>query len=238
MSNLIKTDSGVTMIYESRTSARFEIDSIQSGFGSVVGKSLSHILLGLLDGFAVIGFKIEGVEHEFSSIKGVVDNVSEIAMSLKQIRFKKLNNKNEKILIKYEGNEKFTAGDISKFTKNYEILNPELVIFNCDSFVSLNIELMIGFGSVYQSAEDNAGKVDVKGMIFIDAIFSPVLDVQYKIEKYFIEKHKNYESLVIDITTDGSIDPKDALINACKLLKKCNSLMANVISSIKTISID
>lgn len=217
--NFVKPDK-VIMINSTETTGQFEFRPLEPGFGITIGNSLRRILLSSLEGYAITSLKIEGVEHEFSTIKGVVEDVTEIVLNLKQVRFKKQldNHDNEKITVHFAGNEKFTAGDIGKYVNGFQILNPDLVIFNCDSSVRLKMELTVERGRGYVPAEENKTNSAPIGTIFIDSIYTPIKNVKYTIENYRVEQKTDYERLIMDIVTDGSIHPKDALKEAAKIL--------------------
>jgi DNA-directed RNA polymerase subunit alpha len=217
--NFVKPDK-VVMISSTETTGQFEFRPLEPGFGITIGNSLRRILLSSLEGYAITSLKIEGVEHEFSTIKGVVEDVTEIILNLKQVRFKKQldNHDAEKINIGFSGSDKFTAGDIGKFVNGFQILNPDLVIFNCDPSVRLKMELTVERGRGYVPAEDNKTNNATIGTIFIDSIYTPIKNVKYNIENYRVEQKTDYERLIIDIVTDGSVHPKDALKEAAKIL--------------------
>ncbi|MBL7911342.1 MAG: DNA-directed RNA polymerase subunit alpha [Bacteroidia bacterium] len=217
--NFVKPDK-VIMINSTETSGQFEFRPLEPGFGITIGNSLRRILLSSLEGYAVTSLRIEGVDHEFSTIKGVVEDVTEIVLNLKQVRFKKQldNHDNEKITVHFAGSEKFTAGDIGKYVNGFQILNPDLVIFNCDSSVRLKMELTVERGRGYVPAEENKTNSAPNGTIFIDSIYTPIKNVKYNIENYRVEQKTDYERLILDIVTDGSIHPKDALKEAAKIL--------------------
>lgn len=217
--NFVKPDK-VIMISSTETSGQFEFRPLEPGFGITIGNSLRRILLSSLEGYAITSLRIEGVDHEFSTIKGVVEDVTEIVLNLKQVRFKKQldNHESEKITVHFAGADKFTAGDIGKFVNGFQILNPELVIFNCDPGVRLKMELTVERGRGYVPAEENKSNSAPVGTIFIDSIYTPVKNVKYNIENYRVEQKTDYERLIMDIVTDGSIHPKDALKEAAKIL--------------------
>ena len=217
--NFVKPDK-VIMINSSETSGQFEFRPLEPGFGITIGNSLRRILLSSLEGYAVTSLIIEGVDHEFSTIKGVVEDVTEIVLNLKQVRFKKQldNHDNEKITVHFAGSDKFTAGDIGKYVNGFQILNPDLVIFNCDPSVRLKMELTVERGRGYVPAEENKTNSAPNGTIFIDSIYTPIKNVKYNIENYRVEQKTDYERLILDIVTDGSIHPKDALKEAAKIL--------------------
>jgi DNA-directed RNA polymerase subunit alpha len=217
--NFVKPDK-VIMINSTETIGQFEFRPLEPGFGITIGNSLRRILLSSLEGYAITSLKIEGVDHEFSTIKGVVEDVTEIVLNLKQVRFKKQldNHDNEKITVHFAGSEKFTAGDIGKYVNGFQILNPDLVIFNCDSSVRLKMELTVERGRGYVPAEENKSNTAPIGTIFIDSIYTPIKNVKYNIENYRVEQKTDYERLILDIVTDGSIHPKEALKEAAKIL--------------------
>lgn len=217
--NFVKPDK-VIMISSTETTGQFEFRPLEPGFGITIGNSLRRILLSSLEGYAITSLRIEGVDHEFSTIKGVVEDVTEIVLNLKQVRFKKQldNHDNEKITVHFAGADKFTAGDIGKYVNGFQILNPELVIFNCDPSVRLKMELTVERGRGYVPAEENKVNSAPIGTIFIDSIYTPIKNVKYTIENYRVEQKTDYERLIMDIVTDGSIHPKDALKEAAKIL--------------------
>ncbi len=217
--NFVKPDK-VIMINSNETTGQFEFRPLEPGFGITIGNSLRRILLSSLEGYAITSLRIEGVDHEFSTIKGVVEDVTEIVLNLKQVRFKKQldNHDSEKITVHFSGADKFTAGDIAKYVNGFQILNPDLVIFNCDSSVRLKMELTVERGRGYVPAEENKTNSAPIGTIFIDSIYTPIKNVKYNIENYRVEQKTDYERLIFDIITDGSIHPKDALKEAAKIL--------------------
>ncbi|MES2566502.1 MAG: DNA-directed RNA polymerase subunit alpha [Bacteroidota bacterium] len=217
--NFVKPDK-VVMINSTETEGQFEFRPLEPGFGITIGNSLRRILLSSLEGHAITSVRIEGVDHEFSTIKGVVEDVTEIILNLKQVRFKKQldNHDIEKIVIHFGGGDKFTAGEIGKFANGFQILNPELVIFNCESNVKLKIELTVDKGRGYVPAEENKTNSAPQGTIFIDSIYTPIKNVKYTIENYRVEQKTDYEKLILDIVSDGSIHPKEALKEAAKIL--------------------
>ena len=212
----------VIMLDSSDVKGQFEFRPLEPGYGITVGNALRRILLNSLEGFAVTSIKIEGVDHEFSTIKGVVEDVTEIVLNLKQVRFKRQieDVDDETVSINISGQNTFKAGDIGKFTSGFQVLNPDHVICHIDSAKSLrlNIELTISKGRGYVPAEENKSSSAPVGTIFIDSIFTPIRNVKYSIENYRVEQKTDYEKLVFDIDTDGSINPKDALKEAAKIL--------------------
>ncbi|HIX53707.1 MAG TPA: DNA-directed RNA polymerase subunit alpha [Candidatus Sphingobacterium stercoripullorum] len=198
----------------------FEFRPLEPGFGVTIGNALRRILLSSLEGYAITNVRISSVSHEFSTIKGVVEDVTEIILNLKQVRFKKTGEQgdNEKIFIVITGQEQFLAGDITKFSNNFTVLNPEMVICNMDKSVTLEIEVSVGKGRGYVNAEENKVSDAPVGVIAIDSIFTPIKNVKYKVENYRVEQKTDYEKLILDITTDGSIHPEDALTEGAKIL--------------------
>jgi DNA-directed RNA polymerase subunit alpha len=199
---------------------QFEFRPLEKGYGVTIGNSLRRILLSSLEGYAITSVKITGVDHEFSTIKGVIEDVTEIVLNLKRVRFKRTMDgvDNEKIYINIKGQEQFTAGDIAKHTNAYKILNPDLVICNMESFVHLEIELVVEKGRGYLPADENRSKDAVVGVIPMDAIFTPIINVKFSVEDYRVEQKTDYEKLNIEISTDGSIHPEEALKEAAKIL--------------------
>jgi len=210
----------VIMHKETDFFGQFEFRPLEKGYGVTIGNSLRRILLSSLEGFAITSVKITGVEHEFSTIKGVIEDVTEIVMNLKKIRFKRIVDgiDNEKVYINIKGLNQFLAGEIGKHTNTFKVLNPELVICNMESFVHLEIELTIEKGRGYVPAEENKLKDAMIGVIAIDSIFTPIKNVKYGVEDFRVEQKTDYEKLVIEIQTDGSIHPEDALKEAAKIL--------------------
>jgi DNA-directed RNA polymerase subunit alpha len=198
----------------------FEFRPLEQGYGVTIGNALRRILLSSLEGYAITSTRISGVSHEFSTIKGVVEDVTEIILNLKQVRFKKVGElgDSEKIFVVINGQEQFKAGDITKFSSNFEILNPDFVICNIDSTIPLEIELTVGKGRGYINAEENKVVDSPLGFIAIDSIFTPIKNVKYTIENFRVEQKTDYEKLLLDISTDGSIHPEDALKEAAKIL--------------------
>ncbi|MBB6112292.1 MULTISPECIES: DNA-directed RNA polymerase subunit alpha [Mucilaginibacter] len=198
----------------------FEFRPLEPGFGITIGNALRRILLSSLEGFAITSVRFSGVTHEFSTIKGVVEDVTEIILNLKQVRFKKTGESGdtEKVFVIINGQDAFKAGDVTKFSNNFTVLNPDLVICNMDSSVTLEIELTVGKGRGYVPSEENKNPDANVGVIAIDSIFTPIKNVKYTIENYRVEQKTDYEKLVLDIATDGSIHPEDALKEAAKIL--------------------
>jgi len=198
----------------------FEFRPLEPGFGVTIGNALRRILLSSLEGYAITSIRFSGVSHEFSTMKGVVEDLTEIILNLKQVRFKKAGEtgESEKVFIVVNGQDQFLAGDITKFSNNFEVLNPDFVICNMEKSVTLEVELTINKGRGYVPAEENKINDAVVGVIAIDSIFTPMKNVKYTIENYRVEQKTDYEKLILDISTDGSIHPEEALKEAAKIL--------------------
>jgi DNA-directed RNA polymerase subunit alpha len=211
----------VIMHKETDFYGQFEFRPLEKGYGVTIGNALRRILLSSLEGYAITSLRIQGVDHEFATIKGVIEDVVEIVLNLKQVRFRKINDSasdNEKIFISLKGQNQFTAGDIAKHTAGFRILNPELVICNMENNVHLELEITLEKGRGYISAEENKPKDAVIGLIPVDSIFTPIKNVKYSVEDYRVEQRTDYEKLVVEINTDGSIHPEEALKEAAKIL--------------------
>jgi len=208
------------MIESTDFSGRFEFRPLEPGFGLTVGNALRRVLLSSLEGFAITSLRVDGVEHEFSTVPGIVEDVTEIILNLKQVRFKKQieDTDRETVSISVSGQEQFTAGDLQKFISGFQVLNPDLVICNMDKSVKLNAEITIEKGRGFVPAEENKKSSAAIGTIFTDSIYTPIKNVKYAIENFRVEQKTDYEKLVFDIDTDGSISPKDALTEAAKIL--------------------
>ena len=210
----------VIMLDSSETHGKFEFRPLEPGYGITVGNSLRRILLSSLEGYAITTVKMDSVEHEFSTIEGVTDDVTEIILNLKQIRFKKLieDFNTEKISITISEQEEFKAGDLNKFLTGFEVLNPDMVICRMEKSVKLQMEIVINKGRGYVPSEENKPVESEFGVIAIDSIFTPIKNVKYAVENYRVEQKTDYEKLVFEIETDGSIHPKEALKEAAKIL--------------------
>ena len=210
----------VIMIESDSKVGKFEFRPLEPGYGITIGNALRRILLSSLEGYAITTVKIEGVDHEFSTIKGVIEDVTDIILNLKQIRFKNEveDFDSEKVTISLSGQEEFTAGDINKFMTGFRVLNPELVICRMEPDVKLQMEININKGRGYVPGVENKPVEAEFGVIPIDSIFTPIKNVKYAVENYRVEQKTDYEKLVLDIQTDGSIQPKDALKEAAKIL--------------------
>jgi DNA-directed RNA polymerase subunit alpha len=199
---------------------KFEFRPLEPGYGITIGNALRRILLSSLEGYAVTTVKIDKVDHEFATIKGVMEDVTEIILNLKQIRFKREveDFDSEKVSISISGQDTFTAGDINKFMTGFRVLNPELIICRMEPEVKLQMDITINKGRGYVPSAENK-PIDAEfGVIPIDSIFTPIKNVKYTVENYRVEQKTDYEKLVFEITTDGSIHPKDALKEAAKIL--------------------
>ncbi|NQW36119.1 MAG: DNA-directed RNA polymerase subunit alpha [Flavobacteriales bacterium] len=217
--NFQKPDK-VIMLESTDFKGRFEFRPLEPGYGLTVGNALRRVLLSSLEGYAITSLRVEGVEHEFSTIKGVVEDVTEIILNLKQVRFKKQieDTDNETVSISVKGQEQLTAGHFQKFISGFQVLNPELVICNMEKSVKLDLEIAIEKGRGFVLSDDNKKATSALGTIFIDSIFTPIKNVKYTIENFRVEQKTDYEKLVFDIESDGSINPKEALTEAAKIL--------------------
>jgi DNA-directed RNA polymerase subunit alpha len=197
----------------------FTFKPLEKGFGVTIGNALRRILLSSLEGYAITGVRIPGVQHEFSTIEGVIEDVSEIILNLKTVRFKKLGESyDNKITVQVKGQKQFTASDIAKHTSGFEILNPDLVICNTDESADFEVELTIEKGRGYVPAEENKPDEQIFEYLPIDAIFTPIKNVKYSVENTRVEQKTDYEKLIVDIETDGSIHPEKALEGAARIL--------------------
>ena len=210
----------VVMLEANDKVGKFEFRPLEPGFGITIGNALRRILLSSLEGYAINTIKIEGVDHEFSSVPGVKEDVTNIILNLKQVRFKQIVDEfeNEKVSITVENSTEFTAGDISKYLTGFEVLNPDLVICHLDAKASMQIEISINKGRGYVPAEENRQFCTDINTIAIDSIYTPIRNVKFAVEPYRVEQKTDYDKLVVDVTTDGSIHPKDALKEAAKIL--------------------
>jgi DNA-directed RNA polymerase subunit alpha len=210
----------VLMLEADNCYGKFEFRPLEPGYGTTIGNSLRRILLSSLEGFAITSIKIDGVDHEFSTIPGVIEDVTNIILNFKQIRFKQTvkDIDHEKVTIHVSGVTEFKAGDITKQLSGFKILNPDFVICRLDKSASLRIELNIGKGRGYVPAEENRTENDEVNQIAIDSVFSPIRNVKYVRENFRVEQKTDYEKLIIEITTDGSIHPKEALEEAARIL--------------------
>ena len=210
----------VVMLEANDKVGKFEFRPLEPGFGVTVGNALRRILLSSLDGFAINTIKIDGVEHEFSSVPGVKEDVTNIILNLKQVRFRQVVDEfeNEKVSITVENTTEFKAGDIDKYLTGFEVLNPDLVICHLDAKASMQIDLTINKGRGYVTADENREFCTDVNVLPIDSIYTPIRNVRYSVEPCRVEQKTDYDKLLIEVTTDGSIHPKDALKEAAKIL--------------------
>ncbi len=200
---------------------QFEFRPLEPGYGLTVGNALRRVLLSSLEGYAIVGIKVDGVDHEFATVKGVTEDVTEIILNLKQVRFKKNVDhdvNNEKVSLSIKNRTEFNAAMIAEATQSFDIMNPELVICTMDNTAKLDIELTIAKGRGYVPAEENKGKEMPFGYIPIDSIHTPIKNVKYGIENYRVEQRTDYEKLILDVATDGTIHPEDAVKQASRIL--------------------
>ena len=210
----------VIMLENDSKFGKFEFRPLEPGFGTTVGNALRRILLSSLEGYAINTIKIEGVEHEFAAIPGVREDVTNIILNLKQVRFKQTveDHETEKATITISNSTEFKAGDMSKFLNGFEVLNPELVICHLDSKATMQMTVSINKGRGYVPADENRENCTELNEIAIDSIYTPIRNVKYAVEPYRVEQKTDYDKLVLEITTDGSIEPKDALKEAARIL--------------------
>jgi DNA-directed RNA polymerase subunit alpha len=200
---------------------QFEFRPLEPGYGLTIGNALRRVLLSSLEGFAIVGIKIEGVDHEFATIKGITEDVTEIILNLKQVRFKKNVDHDvptERINLSIKGRTEFTAGMIGELSQSFQVMNPELLICTMDVTSKLDIELTIAKGRGYVPAEENKQKDAAFGWIAIDSIHTPIKNVRYSIENYRVEQRTDYEKLILDVATDGTIHPEEAVKQASRIL--------------------
>ena len=210
----------VIMLESDDKHGKFEFRPLEPGYGITVGNALRRILLSSLEGFAITSIKIEGVEHEFSSVPGVVEDVTQIILNLKKVRFKRNveDAEGETVTVTLQGKDTFVAGDMNNFLNNFEVLNPDLYIFRMEPDLKVTLRLTIEKGRGWVPAEENEKEDAEFGVIAIDSIFTPMRNVNYIVENYRVEQKTDYEKLILDIETDGSIHPKDALKEAARIL--------------------
>ena len=210
----------VLMLESNNTFGKFEFRPLEPGYGVTIGNALRRILLSSLEGYAICNIRIDGVQHEFATIPGVKEDVTNVILNLKKVRLKRIvdDTESEKATVKVSGQDVFKAGDIGNVLSGFEVLNPELVICHVDPTTSFQIELSINKGRGYVPADENQSPNDPIDVIAIDSIYTPIVNVKYAIENYRVEQKTDYEKLVLEITTDGSIHPKEALKEAAKIL--------------------
>lgn len=217
--NFQKPDK-VIMIESTEFEGIFEFRPLEPGYGLTIGNALRRVMLSSLEGFAITSLRINKVDHEFSTLPGVVEDVTEMILNFKQVRLKQQIDAvdNETVSVATSNQEKLTAGDLQKFISGFQVLNPDLVICNMDKSVNLNFEFTIDKGRGYVPAEENKKVTSPIGTIAIDSVYTPIKNVKYSIENFRVEQKTDYEKLVFEIVTDGSIHPKDALTEAAKTL--------------------
>ena len=217
--NFQKPDK-VIMIESTEFEGIFEFRPLEPGYGLTVGNSLRRVLLSSLEGYAITSLRINQVDHEFSTIPGIVEDVTEMILNFKQVRLKQQIDAvdDETVSVAVSNQEKLTSGDLQKFISGFQVLNPELVICNMDKSVNLNFEFTIDKGRGYVPAEENKKASAPIGTIAIDSVYTPIKNVKYSIENFRVEQKTDYEKLIFEIATDGSIHPKDALTEAAKTL--------------------
>ena len=210
----------VIMLENDSKFGKFEFRPLEPGFGTTIGNALRRILLSSLEGYAINTIKINGVEHEFATVPGVREDVTNIILNLKQVRFKKVVDEfeTEKISLTISDSNEFKAGELSKYLTGFEVLNPELVICHLDSKATIQIEITINKGRGYVPADENREFCTDVNQIAIDSIYTPIRNVKYTVEPFRVEQKTDYDNLLLEITTDGSIHPKDALKEAAKIL--------------------
>lgn len=219
---------------------KFEFRPLEPGYAVTIGNALRRILLNSLEGFAITSIRISGVEHEFSTIPGVIEDVTNIILNLKKVRFKQIVEEieTEKVTISVSGTDVFKAGDIGKHLTGFEVLNPDLVICHMDESANFQIEININKGRDYVPAEENRNAGDPVDVIAIDSIFTPIRNVKYIQDNFRVEQKTDYEKLILEITTDGSIHPKDALKEAAKILIHHFMLFSDEKITLETTDVD
>lgn len=210
----------VIMLDSDSFNGRFEFRPLEPGYGITIGNSLRRVLLSGLEGYAITNIKIEGVDHEFSTIDGVVEDVAEMILNLKKVRFKKVGDAadSEKVTLTITGKDQFVAGDFDNFMNNFEVLNKDLVICNMETSVKIQMDVWIAKGRGYITSEENRVLDGEFGVIAVDSIYTPIVNVKYSVENFRVEQKTDFEKLIVEIKTDGSIHPKDALKEASKIL--------------------
>ena len=210
----------VIMLESTDTYGKFEFRPLEPGYGITIGNTLRRVLLSSLEGYAITWIKISGVDHEFSTITGVLEDVTEIILNLKQVRLKKQieDLEGEKVNVTISGQEEFRAGDLSKFLNGFAVLNPDLLICRMDQDTKLQIELNINKGRGYVPSDENKPVDSEFGVVAVDSIFTPIKNVKYTVENFRVEQKTDYEKLIFEIQTDGSIHPKEALKESAKIL--------------------
>lgn len=210
------------MLENDDTFGRFEFRPLEPGYGITIGNALRRILINSLEGFAITSIRIDGVPHEFATIPGVIDDVTQIILNLKQVRFRKIDQSSdvdsEEVTVHITNQDQIKAGDFGKFIHSFQVLNPDLVICNLNQDVKFNMTFKINKGRGYVRADENEEEGQEVNTIAIDSIYTPIVNVKYSIENFRVAQKTDYEKLILEITTDGSILPKDALKEAAKIL--------------------
>ena len=200
---------------------QFEFRPLEPGYSLTIGNALRRVLLNSLEGYAITGIKIEGVEHEFATIKGITEDVTELILNLKQVRFKKVNDQevsSERIILNIKNKTEFTAAMLGEALQNFQVMNPELVLCTMDNSAKLDIEIHVTKGRGYVPSEDNRQKDAPLGLLPIDSIHTPIKNVKYSVENYRVEQRTDYEKLLLDVSTDGTIHPEEAVKQASRIL--------------------
>jgi len=210
----------VIMLESDDLYGKFEFRPLEPGYGITVGNTLRRVLLSSLEGYAITNIKLEGVDHEFSTIKGIIEDVTEIILNLKQVNFKKKvdDADSEKVTVTVTGKDQFVAGDLNNFLTNFEVINTDQLICSMEPSVKVQMDIWINKGRGYVPGEENKAIDSEFGVVAIDSIYTPIKNVKYHIENYRVEQKTDFEKLVVEINTDGSIHPKDALKEAAKIL--------------------
>ncbi len=218
--NFVKPDK-IVLQKSNDFEAQFEFRPLEPGYGVTIGNALRRVLLNSLEGYAIVGINISGADHEFATIKGVTEDVTEIILNLKQVRFKKKVDQDtgtEKINLSLKNKTEFTAGMIGDASPSYQVMNPDLLICTMDPSAKLEIEITIGKGRGYVPAEDNREKSSHFGYIPVDSIYTPIKNVRYSIENTRVEQRTDFEKLVMEVVTDGTIHPEEAVKQASRIL--------------------
>lgn len=218
--NFVKPDK-ITVQKANEFDAQFEFAPLEPGYGVTIGNALRRVLLSSLEGYAITAIRIDGVDHEFDTVKGVIEDVTEIILNLKQVRLKRSDDTDfftDRIELNIKGKEQFTAAMIGEALPNFEVMNPELVICNLDTTANLKIEMYVGKGRGYVPAEENGQENAPLGLIAIDSIFTPIKNVKYSIENTRVEQRTDFEKLILDVVTDGTIHPEEAVKQASRIL--------------------
>lgn len=218
--NFVKPDK-IVLQKATEFEAQFEFRPLEPGYGVTIGNALRRVLLSSLEGYAIIGINITGVDHEFATMKGITEDVTELILNLKQVRFKmKVDQEitSEKVTLSIKNKSEFTAGMIGEASPSFQVMNPELLICTMDSTAKLDIEITIGKGRGYVAAEDHKEKSSHIGYIPVDSIYTPIKNVKYTIENTRVEQRTDFEKLIMEVVTDGTIHPEEAVKQASRIL--------------------